>query len=92
VVGALVEGGAVVPFRFFDHPLFMQQSAQVHVGVRVMGVELQRAPIGVPCLGGCRDLELEPQLVPILGGEILLDPPGGLRGSPGHGRRAAGEV
>src|SRR5216117_4134939 len=57
-----------------------------------MGVELERPPIGVPRLARRRDLELEPQLVPVLGREVLLDAPRRLRGPARHRRRPAGEV
>src|SRR2546426_8008708 len=59
---------------------------------RSMGVEPERPPVGVAGFGRRGHLELQSEVVPILGGEVLLDQPGGPCGPPRHRRCPRSEV
>jgi Tol biopolymer transport system component len=56
---------AIMPLRLDHAILLVQQPAQVHVRVGVVGVQLERPAVGVARLLGVHRLELEAHLVPV---------------------------
>jgi len=72
IIGRLCCGSPIVRLRQGVLPGVVVETAEVDVGVGVMGVELERAAVGVARLDRIHRLELEAQLVPVAGVERLL--------------------
>src|SRR3989441_8760779 len=81
-----------VRLRLLGATGFDQQPSQVHPRVGMMRVQLERPPISIARVLRGADFQLEPEVEPLLGVEIVLDAPGGGRLAARQRGRALGQT
>src|SRR5947209_2694769 len=92
VVGIVGDHRPEMRLRLLGATGFDQQPPQVHPRVGMMRIELERPPVGIARVLRRAHFQLEPEVEPLLGVEIVLHAPGGGRLAARQRGRALGQA